>query len=107
MNTLRETIERFRSKQFIYDFYVKDNLLQCNETNEKFKAADIAIDKTVRYEGESDPGDMSIIFAITAKSGTMGILIDAFGAYSDSRISEFIKKVPLSNSRKLNESSVK
>ena len=99
MNTLTETISKFRFKQYIYDFYVEDNFLKCRETNEKFGPEDIKIDRTERYEGDTNPGDMSVIYAITFSTGTMGILIDAFGTYSNAKISEFIRNVPVKENR--------
>lgn len=95
MNTLTETIEKFRAKQFIHDFNIKDNLLISPDTNESFKPEDVMIERTGRYEGDSNPDDMSIIYGITANSGTQGILIDAYGTYANPKISEFIKSVPV------------
>lgn len=94
MNTLTETIEKFKAKQFIQDFYVKDGLLVSDDTNESFKPEDVVIERTGRYEGDSNPDDMSIIYAITANSGTRGIIIDAYGTYANPKISEFIKNIP-------------
>ena len=56
---------------------------------------DLMIEKTERYEGDSNPDDMSIIYAITSESGTKGILLDAYGTYANPQISEFIKDVPI------------
>lgn len=95
MNTLTETIEKFKAKQFIHDFYVKDGLLMSDDTNESFKPEDVVIERTGRYEGDSNPDDMSIIYAITTNSGTQGIIIDAYGTYSNPKISEFIKHIPV------------
>ncbi len=99
INTLTETIAKFRSKQYIYDFYVEDNFLKCRETNEKFAPEDVTIDRTERYEGDSNPEDMSVIYAITFPTDTKGILIDAFGTYSNPGISEFIRNVPVNENR--------
>lgn len=46
MNTLTETIEKFRSKQYINDFYIEDTLLKCKDTNEKFTSDEVTIDRT-------------------------------------------------------------
>ena len=95
MKTLTETIDKFRSKEFIYDFYIKECKLWSNETKESFIPGDLIIERTGRYEGDSNPDDMSIIYAISSKSGTKGILLDAYGTYADPQISEFIKNVPI------------
>ena len=103
METLSETIDKFRSKQYIYDFYVHNNLLKCKETNERFKSDEIAIDRTERYEGDSNPDDTTIIYAISTNTETKGILIDAFGVYANSDISEFVKNIPLKNIKQSNQ----
>jgi hypothetical protein len=95
MKTLTETIDKFRSKEFIYDFYIKEGKLRSDETKESFMPEDLIIERTGRYEGDSNPDDMSIIYAITSESGTKGILLDAYGTYADPQISEFIKDVPI------------
>jgi hypothetical protein len=69
--------------------------LKCEDTKESFKPEDVIIEKTVRYEGDSNPDDMSIIYAIATITGTMGILIDAYGTYANPKISEFIREVPV------------
>ena len=48
-----------------------------------------------RFEGTSDPDDMAIAYAIETKSGVRGILVDAFGVYSDPRTSAVLKDVPI------------
>jgi hypothetical protein len=35
-----------------------------------------------RYEGESDPGDEAVVYAIESKKGIKGILVSGFGASS-------------------------
>lgn len=73
---------------------MKNDRLICKETGEKFIEEELIIDKFYRFEGDSNPDDMSVLYAMTAISGTKGIIIDAFGTYSDSEISAFIKNVP-------------
>lgn len=94
MKTVVEVINRLREKHYIHDFEVSHHKLICKETGECFDANEVLIDKTFRFEGDSNPDDMSVLFAITCKSDTKGILIDAYGTYANSDVSEFIKKVP-------------
>lgn len=93
MKTLTEVMARLREKHYIHDFEVSHHKLICKETGECFDSLDMTIDKTYRFEGDSNPDDMSVLFAMTSNTGTKGILIDAFGTYSNADISEFIKQV--------------
>ena len=38
------------------------------------------IDHILRFEGESDPGDMTILFALRTPAGSKGLYSTAFGA---------------------------
>lgn len=46
-----------------------------------------------RFEGESDPEDSAILYAIETICGERGTLTDAYGMYSDSHVTNFIKQV--------------
>jgi hypothetical protein len=55
---------------------------------------DFEIDEFYRFEGDSDPGDEMVVYAISSKKHNLkGILVNAFGPYSDSGSSEVIKKL--------------
>ena len=62
-------------------------------TNKNFKPGDIKIEHFYRFEGESDPADSSIVYAIETSSGEKGTLIDSYGAQSDPLLESFIKEV--------------
>jgi hypothetical protein len=93
LSTITEVIEYLRNKDYVNNFEIHDGNLTCKETGESFTPGEMIIDEIHRFEGDSNPDDMSIIYALTAISGTRGVIIDAFGTYSDPEISEFIKKV--------------
>jgi hypothetical protein len=46
-----------------------------------------------RFEGNSDPADNSILYAIETSDGGRGTLVDAYGPYADSKISSFMQQV--------------
>ena len=62
-------------------------------TNKNYKPQDIKIEHFYRFEGESDPADSSILYAIETKTGEKGTLIDSYGAYSDPLLEKFLKEV--------------
>ncbi|MEO8514445.1 MAG: phosphoribosylpyrophosphate synthetase [Ignavibacteria bacterium] len=95
METLTESIENIRKKDFVSDFIIMSEDTICSETNKSFHPDDLVIEEIFRFEGDSNPSDMAILYGISSKSGTKGILIDAYGTYANSQISEFIKNVPI------------
>ena len=46
-----------------------------------------------RFEGNSNPDDMSVMYAIETSDGLKGTLTDAYGLYSDDDTGEFLKEV--------------
>jgi hypothetical protein len=57
-------------------------------------ADDFEIDEFYRFEGASDPSDMSIIYAVHSdKYNLKGVLINAFGAYADNSTSAIKAKL--------------
>lgn len=107
MKTVSQVMERLRENHFIHDFSVEDENLFCKETNESFSPDEILIDKVYRFEGESDPEDMAILYGIESRSGTKGILLDAYGTYANAEVSDFIKKVPIDKENDAQEHSDK
>lgn len=91
--TLIEAVDSLQKRGYIYNFHYKDSSLQCGEMEEKLAAKDLIIAEYYRFEGMTDPEDSSIVYAIESKFGHKGIVIDAYGAYSDENITEFLKNV--------------
>lgn len=90
---LLEAVNGLRSRGYDYDFNYKNSCLFCDKISEEFKAEDLKITEYYRFEGMSDPEDNSIIYAIESKDGHRGIMIDAYGAYSDEHKTAFISNI--------------
>jgi hypothetical protein len=59
-----------------------------------FGPEQVEVREHYRFEGISDPDDMSILYAIETRSGVRGTLADAFGVYSDPGVGTFMAGVP-------------
>jgi len=62
-------------------------------TGQTFAPSEVTIREDYRFEGESDPDDMSIVYAIETRTGLRGTLTDAFGVYADPRVGAFVRTV--------------
>ncbi len=57
-------------------------------------AEDFEIDEFYRFEGASNPSDMSIVYAISSiKNNLKGTLVDAYGTYSNTGTSAIEAKL--------------
>lgn len=89
--TITEAINAFKKDGFEIDFNLEQNCISCHEG--KFQAEDFEIVKIYRYEGDTDPADEAIVYAIESKNGLKGILVAGFGASSDSASSSILSKL--------------
>lgn len=92
-NSLSEAMNALRKQGYTEDFNLKPHCLHCVSNNIQLNPEDFEVDAYYRFEGMSNPDDNSIVFAISGKDGLQGILVDAYGVYSDSLSEAMIKKL--------------
>jgi hypothetical protein len=95
MKTVLQIIEKLREKHYIHDFNIENDKIFSPDTNESFSPGDLMIENSYRYEGDSNPADNAVVYALTARSGTKGILIDSYGAYADPKLAKIISDIPV------------
>ncbi|AYA37956.1 hypothetical protein D3Y59_13430 [Hymenobacter oligotrophus] len=80
---------------FTSDFNVQDGRLCVigSETNKTYGPEEVTIVDFYRFEGESNPDDMSILYAIETADGIRGTISNAFGTYADADVDDFLRKV--------------
>lgn len=91
--TLTEAIEGLRQQGFTQDYNLKPDHLHCQPDNIELRPADFDVVDVYRFEGMTDPGDESVLYAIEARNGNKGVLVDAYGAYSESISPEMANKL--------------
>ena len=74
-------LEKLRQKKMDNEFKWTDKGFTAGKSK-YYQPQDLKIIKTYRFEGDSDPADMSIIYLIEANDGLIGYSMDAYGAYS-------------------------
>jgi hypothetical protein len=88
-----EAVEGLKARGFTANFEVADDGLRAVDSGKSFAAQQLMIVEHHRFEGASDPDDMSVVYGIEATDGTRGVVVDAYGVYSDPRLSELLKNV--------------
>ena len=94
-DTLSEAINDLQANDYPYDFNLKPECLECASLKIQIHPEDFEVDKFYRFEGMSSTDDNSILYAISAKNGIKGLLVDAYGVYSESLNKKMIQKLKM------------
>lgn len=97
MTTISSVLEKLRVKGMDTEFrWQKDGF--CAGKGKIYQPGDLTIIKVYRFEGISDPADMSVIYLIEAKDNLIGYSMGAYGVYNDHENEEgydnFIRRIP-------------
>lgn len=93
-NTMVEALEQLKREGYTHDFNVHNNALHASNGDIKLSPKDFQIDKVIRFEGISDPEDMSVLYAISAPAHNIkGTFINGYGVYADDVSEELLKKL--------------
>lgn len=90
-DTVSQAINGLKERGYTLDFNLKATCVECEGQN--FNPKDFEISEVYRFEGISDPGDEAVVFAIESKNGLKGVLVNAFGIYSEPLSDEMVKKL--------------
>ena len=93
MKTLSEIITKLTQKGYDVQFKVTDEGMVSLSTDKVYLPEHVKICHFYRFEGESNPDDNSILYALETRDGEKGTLVDGYGASSDELIDGFIKQV--------------
>ena len=95
MNNEENLMTNLEKHGYNEQFRVQHKLLESVTTGKTYKCEDLKAVNFYRFEGISDPDDMSILYAIETCDGAKGTLTDAYGSYSDEETGEFMKQVEI------------
>jgi hypothetical protein len=80
--TVTDAVRDLQAEGYLADFSVAPGgMLRCGQCGTLHDPAEAHVDRIARFEGESDPGDEAIVFALTCTDcGLHGTLVSAYGA---------------------------
>ncbi|MCK0158516.1 phosphoribosylpyrophosphate synthetase [Cellulophaga sp. F20128] len=95
-DTVTEAMADLKKLGYTIDFSILTDkeCLICHLTATELSPDDFEIDRFYRFEGDSDPGDEMIVYAISStKNDLKGVVVNAYGIYSDNESSAIVKKL--------------
>lgn len=92
--TLSQTINGLVAAGYDIDLNIQDECLICHNTGSSFSPEEFAIDKLYRFEGETNPDDESIVYAISSKKFNIkGVLVNGYGPSADEATSRLVDRL--------------
>ena len=81
--TLVDATNDLMKKGYTANLSIEGDTVDDKSQDIKMTADDFSIDSFYRFEGPSNPSDMSIVYAVSSpKYNLKGIIVDAYGTYS-------------------------
>ena len=93
MQTLSSCLNILRKSGFATQFKASPGGLLSLTTKKIFKPGQVEVVHFYRFEGESNPSDNEIVYAIETFNGEMGTLVNGYGPISDSIVNDFMHGV--------------
>ena len=95
MDTLSDAMRQLQAGGYTGNWFATaDHELSCNVTGEVIDPTAVVIDHILRFEGQSDPDDMTILYALQSPTGSKGLYSAQFGASMPAEDAEVIALMP-------------
>lgn len=88
-----QKIKDLEKKGFTHSYRFQNDQLIDTSTGVTFDQEEISICGEYRFEGLTNPSDMSILYALETSDGHKGTLLVAYGAMGDTDLALFMKEV--------------
>jgi hypothetical protein len=92
-DTVAEAVKGLKQRGYTIDFNLEPDRISCPKTPLSLTPADFEITEFYRFEGDSDPADEAIVYAIESKEGSKGVLVNGFGISSEEVGEEMVQKL--------------
>lgn len=96
MTDLQKCMNRLESEGYTHQYRVENNyMVSLDDSEKRYKPEEVKAVNFFRFEGPSNPDDMSILYAIETTDGSKGTLVDAYGVYADEGTGDFFQNVEI------------
>jgi hypothetical protein len=92
-DTVVEAVKGLKQRGYSIDFNLEPGRLVCHQTPLSLSPADFEITEVYRFEGNSDPDDEAVVYAIESANGQKGLLVTGYGISADGVGEEMVKKL--------------
>jgi hypothetical protein len=93
-DTLSGRLNQLKEEGYVEDFNLREACIVCRGGTLQLTDEEFTVDKFYRFEGETDPSDEAILYAISSdKHALKGVLVNGYGISSDSMTDRLMAKL--------------
>jgi len=94
--TVVAALDGLKAKGYTLDFNIAFDKIICRDNGLCLNPNEFEITKVYRFEGDTNPDDEDIVYAIESGDGSIkGSMSSAYGVYADNISSDMIKKLSI------------
>jgi hypothetical protein len=95
-DTVTEALKGLKSRGFTVDFNIAFDKIICSDNTICLNPDEFEITEVFRFEGETNPSDEDVVYAIESKDGKVkGTMTSAYGTYAETISNEMIQKLSM------------
>lgn len=94
--SLSEALNDLAKRGYVHNFNIECDCFKCASLELKLNPDEFEITEFYRFEGDSNPDDEEVVYAIESKDGIKGTLVNAYGTYSEGMSDELVAKLNIS-----------
>lgn len=95
-DTVTEAVKDLKERGFTIDFNIADDEIVCLNNNIRLHPDEFEIVESHRFEGDSNPDDEDVVYAVESKDGKIkGVITSAYGMYADPASNKIIQKLSM------------
>ncbi|MHA7056988.1 hypothetical protein ACWGOQ_0007190 [Aquimarina sp. M1] len=90
----KEYITIYQDKGYTANFIFKDGKLFNSESKNEYNPKQVHVVAEHRFEGASNPNDMSILYVVKMEDNSKGIVLAGYGPSGNLELADFFKSIP-------------
>ena len=95
-DTVVAALNDLKQRGFTLDFNIAFDKLICRQNDACLNPSQFEITEVYRFEGDTNPGDEEVVYAVASKEGSLrGVIHSAYGTYADSISTEMLRKLSM------------
>lgn len=95
-DTVTDALAGLKNRGYTVDFNIAFDKLICTDNKICLNPGEFEIVETFRFEGDTNPSDEEVVYAIESKDGKIkGSFTSAYGTYAETVSAEMIQKLAM------------